>query len=230
VTADRQLQAFLRNIALQRQKGDSLTRTGRLEDAAQAYSLSLSLLDEAIGSLPASLIGPGSHRSGVDPKTASDAAELFGSRGGLLRRLGRLSDALESYRLGADIENRYHLPATYNRANAIKLALITGVETVEQSVPELENLESVLAERLSTDENMADDAWPWADLGDVRLLLGDDAGAESAYHTFTAKARTDSPRLTLSVLREIAGALEEHGDESAQRILASIFKVEDALN
>lgn len=230
MTADPQLQAILRNVALQRQKGDALTRTGRLEDAAKAYNLSVSRLDEAITSLPASLIDPGSHRSGIDPETASDAAEFFGSRGGLLRRLGRLSDALESYRLGADIENRYHLPATYNRTNAIKLALITGGQTVEQSVPELEKLQSVLAELLSTNENVADDAWRWADLGDVRLLLGDDAGAGSAFRTFAAKARTDSPRLTLSVLREIAGALEEHGDESAQRILASISKVEDMLN
>jgi tetratricopeptide (TPR) repeat protein len=187
------------------------------------------MLDAAIEDVSASLSDPSS-RSSRAAGAASDAAELFGSRGGLLRRMGRLSDALESYRSGAEIEYHYDLTATYNRTNAIKLALITGDRTVQELVPDIERLQAVLAERLSTDERAADDAWSWADLGDVRLLLGDDGGAESAYRTFAAKARTDSPAATLSVLWEIADALEAHGDGAAHRIMASISKAEAILS
>jgi hypothetical protein len=108
--------------------------------------------------------------------------------------------------------------------------LITGDRTVKQLVPDLERFQAVLAERLSTDERVADDAWSWADLGDVRLLLGDDGGAGLAYHTFAAKARTDSPAATLSVLWKIASSLQAHGDEAALRIMASISKVEAILS
>ena len=224
-----QIGDILRNVTLQRRKGDALARAGRDEEAAQAYNLALSLLEGALENIPASIFDsdPGTLTSRSD--IAADAAELFGLRGGLLRRLGRLDEALESYRRGATIEYRYDLPSTYNRTNAIKLAPITGDRTIEQLIPELERFEDVLSRRLSTDERAADDAWAWADLGDIRLLLGDDVGAGSAYRTFKAKARTDSPKVTLSVLREIADALGAHGDREAARIETSLNSLEQLL-
>jgi len=83
---------------------------------------------------------------------------------------------------------------------------------------ELVALSEALERRLSTDERAADDAWLWADLGDVRLLLDDEDGAVAAYRTFGAKARTDSPTSTLAVLRQIADALAAHGDGAAARL------------
>jgi hypothetical protein len=82
----------------------------------------------------------------------------------------------------------------------------------------------------STARPVADDAWAWADLGDIRLLLGDDLEAASAYRTFAAKARTDSPATTLSVLGQLVSALEAHGDQDAARITASLRRVEGLLS
>jgi len=229
VTESQWTEDVLRNVTLQRRKGDALAKAGHTKDAARAYDLALSFLEGPIENIAASL-------SAHDPRVpvpqadiAADAAELFGLRGGLLRRLARLDDALDSYRRGAEIESANDLPSTYNRTNTIKLSLITGYQTIRQLEHRLKQLQDVLNMRLSTDERAADDAWIWADLGDVRLLLGDVTGAESAYRTFTAKARTDSPAVALSVLKEITRALEAHSDRDADRVKASLERVETLL-
>jgi tetratricopeptide (TPR) repeat protein len=223
-------QDILRNVTLQRRKGDALARTGQADAAKQAYELAVSLLDEALEGIPTSGVEQDSRSTGPNVSAAADAADMFGIRGGLLRRMGRLADALESYNHGAEIEYEYDLPAAYNRANALKLALIMGVSTVDDLRDDMQRLRATLEDRLSTDERVADDAWAWANLGDVRLLLGDDLEAATAYRTFAAKARTDSPTTTLSVLRQVVSALEAHGDQDAARIMTSLHRVEGMLS
>lgn len=229
MTESGRTQDILRNVTLQRRKGDALARAGRVDAAEQAYELAISLLDGALEGIPTSQVEQDSLPTDPKVSVAADAADMFGIRGGLLRRTGRLADALESYRHGATIEYNHDLPASYNRANAIKLALIMGVSTIDDLRDDMQRLRVALEDRLSTDERVADDAWAWADLGDVRLLLGDDLEAASAYRTFAAKARTDSPTTTLSVLRQLVSALEAHGDQEAVRIMASLRRVEGLL-
>lgn len=203
----------------------------RPEIAQKKYAEALSIIDEALKersiSLPDAQLRPG--LVDVDAQKAADTAELLGMRGGILRRMGKLKEAMRSYRSGAEIEERLKLPATYNRANAIKLALIANVQTVGQSHDELVALHSALNHRLSNDVEAADDAWLWADLGDVRLLLGDHAGAESAYLTFDDKARTSSRKLTLDFLGQIVEALNSHDDPDAERIAASVASIKKTL-
>jgi hypothetical protein len=140
-----------------------------------------------------------------------------------------LADALRSYRRGARIETAFNLPETYNRSNALKLALITGEATLEEERDDLIALRDVLERRLATDEHAADDAWLWADLGDTALLLGEERPAISAYTTFVEKARTDSPAATLSVLRTVVEALKAHKDQNAPVVEAAIDRVEALL-
>jgi tetratricopeptide (TPR) repeat protein len=229
VTEPVRTQDILRNVTLQRRKGDALARAGRVDAAKQAYELAVSLLDGALEGIPISGVEQDSPSTGPNVSMAADAADMFGIKGGLLRRMGRLAGALESYRRGAEIEYGHDLPATYNRVNAIKLALIMGASSINDLRDDMQRLRAALEGRLSTDERVADDAWAWADLGDVRLLLGDDLEAASAYRTFAAKARTDSPTTTLSVLRQLVSALEAHGDQDAARIMASLSRVEGLL-
>lgn len=220
---------IVRNVTLYRRKGDALARSGRDEDARASYDTALSLIDKALEGLSISPAESAAQPAALDVDVASDAADLLGVRGGILRRLRRPGESLESYRRGAEIEKSQDLPVTYNRANAIKLALIVGDRTVAQVRDELIALRSVLEWRLSTDERAADDAWIWADLGDVRLLLGDDDGAERAYRAFADKARTDSLTSALSVLRQVVDALDAHGDADAEQIAASLRKAERLL-
>lgn len=224
-----------RTVALNRNKGDSLTARGRQADAVDAYRTAAERADEALGLLG---IGPGDTgdpAARIEPDRAADAAEWFGIRGGLLRRIGELGqsdalgDALESYRRGAAIETKYGLPSTYDRANALKLALITGAATVAGEREALAELRDALYRRLAADVQAADDAWLWADLGDVTLLLGDERKALSAYMTFVEKARTDSPASTLNVLRGLVAALKAHQDPDASAVEAAADRLEALL-
>jgi tetratricopeptide (TPR) repeat protein len=220
---------ILRTVTLYRRKGDAAARRGDDREAEQAWNTGLSASEEAFDALSITHRLEPVQAQSLDADAAAVAAELLGVRGGLLRRLGRESDALESYRDGALLEKEHDLPQTYDRTNAIKLALIVGDTTLAQLHDELTSLQKVLERRLSTDERAADDAWLWADLGDVRLLLGDVQGAASAYRDFVAKARTESPVSTLTVLKEIADVLCAHGDPDAARMTADLDKIEMLL-
>jgi tetratricopeptide (TPR) repeat protein len=146
-------------------------------------------------------------------------------RGGLLRRLERVKEALITYRAGAYVEQGSKLTTTYNRANAIKLALLTGESTLTDEDEHLRELREVLEEQLRSNEEAADDAWLWADLGDCLLLLGDVDGGERAYQIFVSKAETRSPITTLAVLLEVASALKGHADPQASRVSEGVSRV-----
>ena len=152
----------------------------------------------------------------------------MGGAGSILRRQSELKDSHASYLRGAAFEEAYKLATTYNRVNALKLALMTG-HTIAQLADDLARVRGVLEERLATDERAADDAWLWADLGDLRLLLGDIDEAIAAYRTFIAKARTDSPGVTLSVLHEVIDKIEKNGDPDFDVVRAAAERVEAAL-
>jgi Trypsin-like peptidase domain len=224
-----------RTVTLNRRKGDALATRGNREGAIEAYRNAITGADEALQLLGVAADMDADSRAAMEEKTAQDAAEWLGIRGGLLRRAGELGDdkahaeALLSYRLGAEIETALNLPATYNRSNAIKLALISGEATLQEQRDDLLSLRDVLERRLATDEQAADDAWIWADLGDTELLLGQERSAFSAYATFADKARTDSPAATLNVLRELVETLKEHEDQGAPALEAALDRVEDLL-
>lgn len=198
-----------------RRKGDALGSRGRLVDASKAYEAGVNALDRELS---------------AETSSPVDAAELWGMRGGLLRRMGRLDDALESYTSGADIEVGDELATTYNRGNKIKLALVVGRATLDELQADLIDLRSAIEQTISENERMASDAWTYADLGDTLLLLGDVSRAIDCYRTFNERARTDSPTTTLSVLHEIREALESHGDPRAARLTADLLHIEAVLS
>jgi len=224
-----QVQDIFGTVTLYRRKGDAAAQRGREETAREAWLAGLKKSGECFTAMdiPAAVSTAQAEAYGGD--VAAVAGELLGVRGGLLRRLGRVDDALESYRTGAVWEASHHLPQTYNRMNAFKLALIVGDRTLAQLRKPLSEFRNELEERLSTDERAADDAWLWADLGDVRLLLGDDAGAVSAYRDFVTRARSDSPVAALTVLNEVVEALYTHNDPGAARTARALDEVKTTI-
>jgi len=221
---------ILRTVTRLRSKGDAAAKQGNSQRAEQAWTDALAKSEEGFGALAITPELDLAQARSLDKEVAVQAAELMGVRGGLLHRLGRTRDALASYRTGAILETGHDLPQTYNRVNAIKRDLIAGDNTLADLHGELVAARDTLDERLSTDETATDDAWLWADLGDLCLLLGDDEAAIRAYRDLVARGRSDSPVSTLSVLREIIAALEEHGDPDAGRAAASLRHVEETLS
>lgn len=202
-----------------RSKGDALRRSERVDEANAQYGRALELVQTRLR----------------EPEAAGNPAEranLLGMRGGLQRRLGDSAAALASYRLGADTEAANDLRSTYNRTNALKLELITDdpePKRLAELTPDLQDLRRVLALGTTTDPEVTDDAWSWADLGDVHLLLGDDAAAVEAYRRFADKAKSTSPAITLRVIKEVAAAMRSHDDPDADRVTASVQAAERVL-
>jgi tetratricopeptide (TPR) repeat protein len=204
----------VQTASLNRRKGDALASRERTEEASKAYEVALAALDRELGRQSSS---------------RADAAELLGMRGGLLRRLGRLDDALASYRQGGKIEKDESLPTTYNRSNAIKLGLIAGPATLDDLQGELAALSDAIEQIIRGNEQAASDAWTFADLGDTYLLLGDVPRAIDAYRIFNQRARSDSPTTTLAVLQEIGRKLEARHDPRSARFLSDLQHIEAVL-
>jgi tetratricopeptide (TPR) repeat protein len=155
---------------------------------------------------------------------------VYGARGGLLRRLGESSTALDSYTLGAGFERRFVARSTYNWTNKIKYGLLTGLHSLVELEPEIGALEKHLTKSLSDEPELGDNGWAWADLGDLRALLGDGDGAERAYRSFIEKAKPTAPRTTLDVLGSILKELQRTNEERAATVRRSLEFVRDRLN
>ena len=204
----------IRTARLNRRKGDALASRHRDEEALKAYEVALRALN---------------HELELGTSSKPDAAELYGMLGGLLRRAGRLDEALDSYRLGGAIEKEAGLATTYNRSNAIKLGLIAGAATLDDLRSDLDELRVAIERTIRENEHAASDAWTYADLGDTWLLVGDVPRAIDAYRTFNERARSDSARTTLSVLHEIGTALEARGDARAGTFQSNLLHIEAVL-
>ena len=95
-----------------------------------------------------------------DEQIVEKLVEILGSRGGVLVRLASLVekdgtdigsayhthmfDALESYRKGAKLEDKFQFETSYNRLNKIKYDLIIGEHRLDDIKTDLDNLRSVL--------------------------------------------------------------------------------------
>lgn len=214
--ADTGLREVLAAVALDRQRGDARRRRQGDAAAAADYRRAVQRIDAFLA---------------TDPQLQpADMAELHGVRGGLLRRLGELAEALESYQRGAAFEQRGRLASTYNRLNAIRHALLIGDRSLDDLRPEIAEVANVLDRRLRDDPVAADDAWLWADLGDVQLLRGEIADARDAYHVFTRRATSRSPATTLDMLDQLVEALERHDDPAAPEVRAAVDRLRPLMS
>src|SRR5262245_18584766 len=193
------LREILKQAELDRKRGDALRKAKREPEAVLAYQSGISTLEGGLALL-----------DGADwqhqPEFVPQRSEILGSLGGLLRRLARDGEAYRRYAEGGKVEHDFELPTTYTRVNEIKYALLTGATTIAALQERARQSEKLLATTLNSPktQQLADDGWAWADLGDCRGLLGDYAGASSAYTTFISKAGVSAPATTLDVLGRIA--------------------------
>jgi tetratricopeptide (TPR) repeat protein len=155
-------------------------------------------------------------------EVVDELVELYGSLGGILRRMEDKENALVNYELGSTIEERFNLASTYNRLNTIKYKLLTHTATLDEMQQDLQKLAGHIERQLAIDSKLSDSAWSWADLGDSRLLTGDLDGARQAYRTFVSKAETKSPATALGVLTEVARTLEGGTDPKAVQATKNI--------
>ena len=211
-----------RKVKLHRKRGDALREAGQEEEAAKDYRNVLAMLKEMIAILTAV---PSSAKD--EPEAwVGELIEAYGLSGGMHRRLGELQDALEAYQEGAKLEEGSSAVSTYNRVNAVKLALLSGAASLRTQQPAIDALESFLTHQLTETQQLSDSAWSWADLGDCRALRGDVSGAEQAYRMFVEKAGSQAPKTTLAMLQEIVRALQMAGDPNEAPVAQALSALE----
>jgi hypothetical protein len=195
----------------------------------------LAFLDGALGALWLDVPGDSapSIPEGLDPEVeqqwAADAAETYGSRGGVLRRLDRSHEALASYESGAALEDLSGLQTTYCRGNAVKLSLQLGVATLDQLQGDISALRRNLEREMSQPGGDAE-PWLWADLGDYQLMLNDVSSALTSYAGFVRRAESGAPQKTWKTLEETAETLASAGDPSAERFARAVEQVRPVLD
>jgi len=116
---------------------------------------------------------------------ADELADLQGSLGGILRRQGRLFEALAAYRKGAELEQDacYAIDATYNQVQAIVLTVLTQPDLIhardDAIHAEIDRVSKALLNILKFARPR--DSWARSDLGLLLTLKGDEAGAETEW-------------------------------------------------
>jgi tetratricopeptide (TPR) repeat protein len=206
---------------------------GRRDPADKAYWAGVAELTEALEIL---YTAHDQLKTVSKPQTSEQQAaldeliELFGARGGMLQRLREHETALSSYQQGAELEERFGLPSTYNRLNAIKCSLLTKKKQLRELEPKIRALAELIDNNLSEwKPEVSESGWAYADLGDCLALLGNLEGARRAYSTFIAKAEIKSPERTLDVLKEIESKLTEFADPLAPRLQMAIDVLQNEL-
>lgn len=224
-----------RKVKLYRKRGDALQEAGQEEEAAKNYRNILEIVEEIIAILAPLQAQAATGLAEPQPpikeeeKWVGELIEAYGLSGGMYRRLGKLEDSLKAYQEGAKLEKIYGSPSTYNRVNAVKLALLSGATSLASLRPAIDALESFLTQQLTEAQHLSDSAWSWADLGDCRALQGDVPGAERAYRTFVEKAGSQAPKTTLAMLREMDRALQRVGDPNEAAVAQVLAALETRL-
>ena len=215
-----------------RKKGDALRKVGREDAAREAFNAGADSLKAALD-----MLKPGATQiavakpplDGEQKGVLDELVETYGARGGMLQRLGFLKDASKSYSEGAVLEQKFDLPGTYNRLNAVKYSLLAGEARLGELEPRIRELAAHIEASLLADKSLNDSGWAWADLGDCMALLGNVQEARGAYLTFIAKAEIKSPERTLDILKEIASKLGETADPDAPRLRSAIDALQSGL-
>ena len=215
-----------------RKKGEALRKAGHEEAARQAFNAGVARLDDALTVLEpeaAQIAAAGPPLSGELGGMLRELIETFGARAGMLQRLGLLKEASQSYSQGASLEQKFDLPGTYNRLNAVRYLLLAGATPLAELEPRIRKLAEHIEESLRSDKSMNDNGWVWADLGDCMALLGKVHEAQMAYATFISKAEIKSPERTLDVLKQIASKLAAMRDPDAVRLQRAVSALQTEL-
>jgi len=181
----------------------------------------------------------------VENRALAEAmADVYGSSGGIYRSARQYEKSVNAYDKGEEIEQdeRFGFINSYNLTQRLVARVL--LEPKEWVSPDKEIKGKHFANALSsaTDTVMsqtigprAGDVWAWADLGMLRLLRGDEKGADLAWEMLVKLARQpfvfDS---TLSVIFDLLEriepvAVEKGADPRLVAAAGSLKKAKDTL-
>jgi hypothetical protein len=159
----------------------------------------------------------------VSSSVKAERANLWGIRGGILRRAGRLEEARAAYRQGRELEK----DDTYNRTNSIYLDLLIGPATPRTLEKEIRDARDKVERQIRAQRSRQ--WWAWADLGLLEMLLGRQQQADEAYRNFEESgARASDYDTVLSVLESLWAKFRESNEpvqHEFERVMARLKRM-----
>jgi tetratricopeptide (TPR) repeat protein len=144
-------------------------------------------------------------------------------KGGVLRRLGNLSQALVVYEAGRDLEALDNL-STYNLSNVITLGITEGGRS--PLAPGLKHDLQTAIQQLKREVggSRSDEWWAWSDLAQFHLLDGDAAEARVCYDEAIKKTGATAEEINrhVVILSELASKTEQSVPAISEAIKAAI--------
>jgi tetratricopeptide (TPR) repeat protein len=151
--------------------------SGQLKEAEESLAKAIKLLTEDLLIKESSF--PIGSKSVND--VAAQLADCFGSLGGVLRRDGRIADALFNYGEGKKIEENqmYQIANTYNRVQWTVNRLLSKPELIDEKSM-IEGMRNTLDRMGKPQAGGEGGAWRWADILLLAVLVGDERSAREA--------------------------------------------------
>ena len=116
-------------------------------------------------------------------KVAAELADCLGSLGGVRRRQGRITEAVELYSRGKDLEqdDRYRIANSYNQVQWLVLRILNDPALLksEKTESEIDLAIETVSRQIATTRR--EDPWAHSDLGLLKALAGDKRGALLAW-------------------------------------------------
>jgi tetratricopeptide (TPR) repeat protein len=211
---------------------DALDRAKSLRSAArecvasQDLKKAVGLLDEAITTLRSALESDG-------PSAALYAAlaECLGMRGGILRRLGELDDAVASYGEGRRFEQdeEFGKDDSYNLVNALVIPLLKAPRLLDADGVRNELARAIRLLRRQVRGSRNSDYWAQADLARCLLLAGEYDDAIRALDRFVQLGGLKDAFVTsIQMLRELEESFSAEGRREAPLLTQAIAYLRQA--
>lgn len=128
----------------------------------------------------------------------AELADCWGIKGGILRRAGKLPEALAAYKTGLDFESG----DSYNLTNSLVLELLINPAQLQELKARIEKARDEVE---TQKEARKGQWWFWADLALLDLLSGEEEGALDAYKQVSdSGARASDYDSILAVLEELS--------------------------
>jgi tetratricopeptide (TPR) repeat protein len=160
-------------------------------------------------------------------ETAHRLSDYWGRLGGIYRRAGQLSDAIDAYRHGMEIEREFRLDDSYNLTNWIVLQLLEDPARLPTLARQIDNACAVVQDQLEGPRR--DQWWAWADFGLLCLLGRRPREARAAYEHFQqAGPRRGDYGPVLEVLQSLQEAFKRLEPELAGDLSNAIRYLESA--
>jgi tetratricopeptide (TPR) repeat protein len=173
------------------------------------------VLSRAIANVEAASTGTLS--SDESSRLKAQLADLWGMKGGVYRRAGKLSDALQSYETGLGYESG----DSYNLTNSLILQVLIDPTRLEQLKPKVEAARDEVERQIRT--HRSGQWWAWADLGLLEVLSGREEQAFAAYKNFgMTGARASDYDSTIAVLQELANRFAGNNEPVRTSLLRTV--------